>query len=498
MDGRPPKIASSVSRRQFVGSVGAFSVMAALSRALAGKAVKPNVIFVLADDLGYGDVGWTWHGARPGDVPAIHTPNLDRMAREGVALSSHYCAAPVCAPSRASLLTGRRQGRCSVRDNQFDHPIAERDTLATVMRSAGYATYAVGKWGVGGGGESGMPRTAHPLDRGFDHFYGFLDHLAGHTYYHYRGRIKQAFMGIHEDRADATETAIGRYSTDLFIARAKKFLADHVALERERPFFLYLAVNTVHGSGQCDNSLACKETLHVPGAPYPATGCNWPLAPEPRAARNTWIDPRYAKLPKRAARYATAISRLDAAMGDLMAHLERLGVADNTLVVFTSDNGPADEYGADTRFFRSAGPFDGMKRDVYEGGIRVPTFVWRKGGFAVHEDATPSISVDWMATFAELAGVASPSACDGVSLLPRWTGGKGAPSTIAVEYRGGASNQRDFQEFAARKHHLVRGEQKMRREGDIVHLQAGGTNAPWRAYNVVKDPHQDHDLQSRK
>jgi len=473
-----------------------FSLMLLVALPLAAAAAvgRPNVVFVLTDDLGYGDVGWTWRGKRPAGVPAIHTPCLDRLAREGVVLSSHYCAAPVCAPSRASLLTGRRQGRCSVANNMFDHPITETNTLGTVMRAAGYATYAVGKWGVGGGGESRQPRTAHPLDRGFDHYYGFLDHLAGHTYYHFKGYMNGAYMGVYQDRAEATDTAIGRYSTDLFIARAKAYLSQHVEKDRTRPFFMFMAVNTVHGSGRNDSTLVCQETLHVPGRPYPAAGCTWPLDPEPRAARNTWIDPQYVTLSKRAARYATAITRLDTAMADLMRHLEQLGVAENTLVVFTSDNGPADEYGADTRTFRSAGPFDGLKRDVYEGGLRVPTFVWRKGGFAVHEDATPSISVDWMATLAEFGGTPCPDTCDGVSLLPRWTGGKGKPSTIAVEYRGFPSGQPDFKEFAARKHHLVRGQQQMRREGDIVHLQAGGTNAPWRVYNVVQDPHQDHDL----
>ena len=466
-----------------------------LAAAMTAFAARPNVVFVLTDDLGYGDVGWTWQGTAP--TNRIATPFLDRLAREGVVLSSHYCAAPVSAPSRASLLTGRRQGRCSVRNNQFDHPLAETETLGTLMRSAGYATYAVGKWGVAGGGESGKPRTAHPLDRGFDHFYGFLDHLAGHTYYHFNGFLNGAYMGVQEDRTNATETAVGRYSTDLFTARAKAYLSDLAARpSAERPpFFLYFAVNTVHGSGRSDDSLACKETLHVPGAPYPADGAVWPLAAEPRALRNTWIDPQYAHLPKYPARYATAITRLDHALADFMAHLEKLGFADNTILVFTSDNGPTDEYGADTRFFQSTGPFDGFKRDVYEGGLRVPTFVWRKGGFATHTDASPSISVDWMATLADLAGVQPPAACDGVSLLPRWTGeGTVRPSTVAVEYTGPASGQPDFKEFAARKHHLVRGAQRMYREGDTVHLQAGGTNKPWRVYNVVKDPHQDHDL----
>ncbi len=513
--------------------------MALTCQALAAPAAtaKPNVVFVLADDLGYGDVGWTWQTRRAAGEARILTPNLDRLAGEGTVLSAHYCAAPVCAPSRASILTGRLQrkaGGCSVRDNMFDHPITEPETLGTVMKRGGYRTMAIGKWGVGGGGESGTPVTAHPLDKGFDTFYGFMDHMAGHTYYHYDGFIRGAYMGVWENREKATESAVGRYSTDLFVARAKKEIEDSVREHPGEPFFLYLAVNTVHGSGRSDDTLKEKHPLHVPGRPYPERGVEWPLAPEPLDARNTWIDPRYRDLAdENMRRYATAISRLDDAIGDLMRHLEKLGVAKNTVVVFTSDNGPADEYGADTRFFGSSGPFDGLKRDVYEGGMRVPTFVWgvksalgvNRGqspdsasdfrgqspngcrgqspdsasdsrGQSPKEDAIPSISTDWMVTFAQIAGVGKPAQCDGVSLLPRWGVGGACPepSRIETAYHGYPGGQRDFAEFAERKGGLVRGDQEMRREGDFVTLRAGGPGKPWRRYDVVADPHQDCDL----
>jgi arylsulfatase A-like enzyme len=304
-------------------------------------------------------------------------------------------------------------------------------------------------------------------------------------------------MGVWENREKATEGAKGVYSTDLFTARAKMEIENAVRGHKGEPFFLYLAVNAVHGSGLCDDSLANRHPLHVPGRPYPADGVAWPLAPEPLEQRNTWIDPRYRDLGnENMRRYATAISRLDDAIGDLMRHLERLGVADDTIVVFTSDNGPADEYGADTRFFSSAGPFDGLKRDVYEGGMRVPTFAWGVRG--PKEDASPSISTDWLATFADIAGVEKPATCDGVSLLPRWTGrGVATPSTITTTYRGCWSGQPDFAEFAERKRGLVRGDQEMRREGNVVTLRAGGEGSPWRRYDVVADPHQDRDLNER-
>ncbi|MCR5415057.1 MAG: sulfatase-like hydrolase/transferase [Kiritimatiellae bacterium] len=470
-------------------------IFAAVFAASIAAHAKPNVIFILADDLGYGDTGFSFQNRRPAAEARIQTPNLDRLASEGVVLTDHYCAAPVCAPSRASIMTGRLQGRCSVKNNMFDHPITEKDTLGTLMSGAGYRTMAIGKWGIGGGGESGTPVSAHPLDKGFGSFYGFMDHMAGHTYYHYDGFIRGAYMGIWDGREKATDGAKGIYSTDLFTARAKKEISQAVREHPGEPFFLYMAVNAVHGSGQSDSTLVNRHPLHVPGRPYPEEGLSWPLKPEPPEDRNTWIDPRCRDFAnENMQRYATAIARLDDAIGDLTAHLEKLGVAGDTIIIFTSDNGPADEYGADTRFFRSAGPFDGLKRDVYEGGMRVPAFVWRKGGFDVKEDGSPSISTDWMATLAELAGTEKPESCDGVSLLPRWTGGKGEKSRIETVYCGGRSQEKDFAEFAARKRDLVRGEQRMRRDGDIVMLQAGGADKPWRRYNVKEDPHQDRDL----
>ena len=472
--------------------------LAVACAALAGGAAKrPNVIFILADDLGYGDTGFTWQNSERQGRPRIFTPNLDRLAREGAVLSSHYCASPVCAPSRASLLTGRVQGECSLRDNCFDRALAEKDSLGTVMKSAGYATWAVGKWGLAGGGESGEPISSHPLDRGFDYFYGFLDHMAGHTYYHYEGHIRGAFMGITENRTNATASASGIYSTDLFMAKTKELISNHLERSPEKPFFLYLAVNTIHGSGRSDDTLKCKNQLHVPGRPYPEAGVSWPLEPEAPESRNTWIDPQYADLPPVAARYATAITRLDDAVGDLMRLLETCGIDRDTLIVFTSDNGPADEYGADPRTFGSSGPFDGLKRDVYEGGMRVPAFVrWPGGIEGGTVDGAPSQFHDWMATLADVGGTGKPAACEGVSLLPRWTGGAAEPSLVYTQYEfpwGGGTEA--FREFEARKG-KVRGLQQMVRDGDYVALRTRmrDGDAAVRLYNVVEDPFEAHDL----
>ena len=463
---------------------------------------KPNILFILADDLGYGDVGFC-------PIPAtnvlarLKTARLDALARGGVVLTGHYAAAPVSAPSRASLITGRVQGECSLRDNCFDRPFAETNTLASVLKGAGYATWAVGKWGVAGGGESGLPVSSHPLDRGFDYFYGFLDHMAGHTYYHYKGHINRAYMGVTENRRDVTDEAIGIYSTDLYIAKAKSLVSRHVAENRQTPFFMYLAINTIHGSGQCDDTLADKSSLHVPGGPYPEGGVEWPLRPEPKELRNTWIDPAFRSLPAPAARYATAIKRMDDAIGDLLDLLERLGVADDTLIVFTSDNGPADEYGADPRTFGSAGGLDGLKRDVFEGGMRVPAAVrWPARIAPGTIDAEPSQFHDWMATLAAAAGVEAPPECEGVSLLPRWGVGEGAPkpSLVYSQYNfpwAGASEA--FREFAARKG-AVRGLQQMVRSGRHVALRTRigeSDGGRVRLYDVVSDPFESEDLSGR-
>lgn len=419
------------------------AVLAVVLLAAPVAVAKPNVVFILTDDLGYGDVGFALNQNRKAGEAHIETPNLDRLASEGVILSDHYCAAPVCAPSRASILTGMPQPKCSVTDNMFDHPIVEGDTLATVMKAGGYRTYAVGKWGCAGGGESRKPRTAHPCDKGFDHFYGFLDHLAGHTYFHTDTYRNGVWMGIDEDRTNATASAVGKYSTNLFTEKAKEYVTDCVRDHKNEPFFLYLAYTTVHGPFQ------------IPGEPYP----------------------QYRKYPETFARYATCVTILDEQIKVLMDHLAELGVLENTIVIFTSDNGPAREYGSDPKFFRSAGPFRGMKRDVLEGGMRVPTFVWKKGGFGKKVDARPSQSTDWMPTLAELAGVPAPKGRPGVSLLPRWErdAAKTSVSSISTRYR-------------------FREPQKMVRVGDYCVLAIG--DEPLAVYDVRKDPTESTNLVS--
>lgn len=430
--------------------LGATPRRAAAASTAAGA--RPNIIFVLTDDMGWGDLGVFYQNSRNFATnrasPAFSTPNLDRLAGEGMQLRRHYCPAPVCAPSRASLLLGVHQGTAGLRDNQFDYPLDDNHTLATVLHQAGYATAIIGKYGLDG--RATGARIAGPLVRGFDFFFGYRDHIDGH--YHYPKENGRAVLDGDTDVSGQLDKC---YTADLWTARAKKWIADHQATKPAQPFFLYLAYDTPHAQ------------LQVPTQPYPAGGglrggMQWLGTPGhmiTTASGNidSWIHPDYAKAtydhdknpatpeiewPPFAKRHATIMRRIDDGVADLVQTLKDLKLDGNTLVVFTSDNGPHNEGGEGGRFvynptfFDSFGPMDGIKRDSWEGGVREPTFVRWPGHIAPHGvSSTPSQFQDWMPTFTELAGLPAPARSDGVSLLPTLTGaGTQRPSTIYVEY----------------------------------------------------------------
>lgn len=501
------------------------------STATAGAAPSPapNIIVVLCDDLGFGDTGFSFQRCRAAEGdrsrPAFATPALDRLAAEGLQLRNHYCAAPVCAPSRASLLRGVHQGHAEVRDNQFDKALAENHTLATVLRQGGYATAAIGKWGLQGRADgrleaSGVAPTetpggspahwrAYPTRRGFDFFFGYVRHKDGHRHYPHEDG-KELWENEREISADLARC----YTTDLFTARAKQWIVDHQAASPDRPFFLYLSYDTPHAR------------LQNPPCPYPAGGgldggIQW--TGRPGAVINTatgevdgWMDPELAAAtwdhdrnpatpevpwPDVQKRHANSVRRIDAAVGDLAQLLADLGIDGRTLVVFTSDNGPAresyltDDY--EPNFFRGYGPLDGVKRDLWEGGIRVPTFArWpgriRAGGVST----SPSGQWDWLATFAELAGLPAPAASDGVSLMPTLTGeGRQRPGTLYFEYAN-PSRTPDFADFA------LGHRDRLRKQMQAVHL--GGykgirydiqsADDDFEIYDLGADPQEAHNL----
>ena len=294
----------------------------------AAPAARPNILFILCDDLGYADLSCFGQ-------THFTTPNLDRMAADGIRLTRHYAGAPVCAPSRAALLLGLNTGNSPVRDQQFDRPIPDTLTMASVLRQAGYRTLAIGKWGLGGKPEQNFP--AHPQKRGFDAWYGLYTHDAGHV--HYPDAQHPFFDGYHDITAEVSNA----YSTDLYTARAKQWVTEQTRQRPDQPFFLYLAYIAPH------------EAFQVPDGPYPAGGgltggVAWPLVTHP-GTKNQWIEPMFRSATYRESnkptnpelpwttqmqRYATMVRRLDDAVADLRQTLVDLKIDRNTLIVFTS------------------------------------------------------------------------------------------------------------------------------------------------------------------
>ena len=489
-------------------------IAAALTTAAAASAPNPNIIFVLTDDTGWGDIGVYFQNSRDfannRNLPAFETPGLDTMAAQGLRMDQHYCPAPVCAPSRASFLLGVHQGHSNIRDNQFDQAISNNHTVANVLREAGYATAAIGKWGLQGG--SGLP--GHPLNRGFDYFHGYIPHLDAH--YHYP---KEQGRDYFENFTSIVDDLDKCYSTDLATARTKKWIVDHVDDNPDQPFFIYLAYAAPHAQ------------LNVPTVPYPAGGgltggVQWNGTPgnminTATGTIDSWIHPDYATAtwdhdnnpdtpevawPNTARRHATMIRRLDDAMTDLFQLLADLDIDDNTMVVFTSDNGPHNEPGAggdaigaqDPRFFRSYGPLDGIKRDLWEGGIRVPTLVrWPDAIPAGRVSTHPSQFHDWMKTFAEVAGLPLPFRSDGVSLVPDLTGtGTQREGVVYVEYNAGGGSTPSYTDFHPSHRNVTRNlMQAVFLDGyKGVRYNTNSANTLFRVYDVANDPQETTNL----
>ncbi len=380
-----------ISRRQFLtglgtGAAATLGGCASWERFFGGYQ-QPNIIYILADDLGYGDLGC--YGQQ-----RIKTPHLDEMAAEGVRFTQHYAGSTVCAPSRCVLLTGQHTGRCRIRGNARVPLESEDITVAERLRTGGYTTGLVGKWGLGEPGTTGIPNR-----QGFDYFFGYLNQRAAHNYYpDYVWENEQKFhlpnivASHHPGQPGGVSTNKAVYSHDLFVDKALGFIEQNWS----RPFFLYLALTIPHA-----NNEAGKKGMEVPDlGPY--------------AARD-WPEPQKA--------HAAMITRMDADIGTLLQYLKDLGIDGNTVVMFSSDNGPHAEGGNDPAFNDSNGPLRGIKRDLYEGGIRVPFIVrWpgriKPGGVSDHVSGFQ----DMMPTLVQMAGGCRCGDVDGISLLPALTG----------------------------------------------------------------------------
>ena len=372
---------NNIDRRQFLtfvaggaaaGLIPFSGCKSELADLIANRAERPNIIFILADDLGYGDLGC--YGQKH-----IKTPNIDRIAAEGIRFTQHYAGSTVCAPSRCVLMTGLHTGHTAVRGNreikpEGQYPIAaETITVAKVLKRAGYITAVVGKWGLGGPGSSGVPNK-----QGFDHWFGYLCQRKAHSYYpEYLWKNGKKII-LEKNKAGKK----GTYSHDLFTAEAMDFIRQN----RNRRFFLYLPYTIPHTRYE-----------------IPST--------EP------YSDRPWAKKEKV---HAAMITRMDRDIGRTMNLLKKLNIDEKTIVFFSSDNGAAQRW--EDRF-DSSGLLRGRKRDVYEGGIRTPLVVrWPGKIKPAAESDHISAFWDFLPTCAELAGVSAPENIDGISMVPTLLG----------------------------------------------------------------------------
>ncbi|MHC4415809.1 MAG: arylsulfatase [Planctomycetota bacterium] len=364
-----------------------------------GDARPPNIIFILADDLGWAELGC--YGQQK-----IRTPNIDRIAREGIRFTQHYSGSPVCAPARCVLLTGRHTGHAFIRDNsekggwgpqepegQLELP-ARTVTLGHLLKEAGYTTAVIGKWGLGGPGSTGEPNR-----QGFDYWYGYLCQRVAHNHYPthlWRNGEREELEG------NVWGNLVGRqYAPDLMADEALRFIERN----QDRPFFLYLAFTIPHLAIQVPSDSLAEYRGSWPETPYEG-GKGYLPHPEPRAG------------------YAGMVTRMDRDVGRILERLKRLGLDESTIVMFSSDNGATyDIGGADSPFFESGGPLRGRKGSVWEGGIRVP-LVARWPGRIAPGGVTDHVSAFWdiLPTCLDLAEAHTPAGLDGISFAPALVG----------------------------------------------------------------------------
>ncbi|MCA9048571.1 MAG: arylsulfatase [Planctomycetaceae bacterium] len=397
---------------------------------------RPNVILILADDLGYRELGS--FGQK-----LIRTPNLDRLAAQGMKLTQHYCGNAVCAPSRCVLMTGKHPGHAYVRDNRStppegQEPIPDSEvTLGELLHAEGYVTGAFGKWGLGGPDSCG-----EPLSQGFDRFFGYLCQGHAHSYYPSylrsdRGTIElnnNPPIGGHDnfppnaDRSKPESYNVFK-GTDYAPDRINAQVLEFIRTNKEKPFLCYYPTIIPHVA------------LHVPDEelqPYLKLGWNDPpFTKEKGYGYTPHFTPRAA--------YAAMITRMDRYVGNVLKLLDELGLADNTLVVFSSDNGTTHlDLEVDFNFFRSVGELRGLKGSLYEGGVRVPTLARWPGHIAAgSESDRVSGFEDWLPTVMTVAGAADkiPQNTDGISLLPTLLGQQQAERPFLYREFGGYGGQ---------------------------------------------------------
>lgn len=376
----------SISRRRLLGAIGAAGLEAATAR--------PNIVLILADDLGMGDLGC--YGQK-----LLKTPNIDRLAAEGMLFRNAYAGSMVCAPSRCSLMTGYHMGHATVRGNwevfpEGQYPLAERDiTIAAVLKQAGYATGICGKWGLGGPDSRSAPNQA-----GYDLFYGYNCQRHAHRFF-------TDYLWRNTERISIPQSSKKLvYAQDLIAEQSLRFIREN----RGRPFHLFCAWTLPHGPYNTNNVVSVER--------YREAG---------------WSDPEKV--------YAAMVERLDSDVGRVMALLKELGLDRKTLVLFASDNGAGGGTANNTRFGSRAGLRD-AKGSLREGGIRVPLIARWPG--QVPGDRTTDFATafwDFLPTAAELAGVSAPRGIDGISIVPTLLGRRQRPHEYLYWERPGGAGQ---------------------------------------------------------
>jgi arylsulfatase A len=446
------------SRSRIVGfAVEALVLLLSLS---VKGAKQPNIIYILADDLGYGDISLFGQDH-------FKTPNIDRIAKEGIRFTQHYSGSTVCAPSRSCLMTGLHTGHTPIRGNfeikpEGQKPMpAETVTVAELLEKEGYVTGAFGKWGLGFPGSEG-----DPTKQGFEAFFGYNCQRIAHNYYPYHvwENENKLILTGNEGREE------GVYAPEMIQERTLEF----IEANRDKPFFCYVPHVIPHAEMFAPESYMERfRGKFLPEKNFDGTddGPNF-------------RDGGYGSQPESHAAFVAMVTMLDDHVGQILDKVDELGIADNTIILFTSDNGPHMEGGADPEYFDSNGPLRGHKRDLYEGGIRVPLLA-RWPGKIKAGSKTDHVSAFWdfLPTVCDLAGIKTPKGIDGISYAPTLlrSGKQQAHSFLywAFHERGGR--------VAVRKDDWKLVKYNVDKDAD----------AKWELYDLSKDVGESRDVASR-
>ncbi len=425
--------------------LGSFIIMSGISMSY-GQQKKPNIVFILADDLGYADIGA--YGQTK-----IKTPHLDNLAKQGMIFTEFYTGTSVCAPSRSSLLTGQHTGHTYIRGNKELEPEGQEPlvdsvvTFAMQLKDAGYATGAFGKWGLGMVGTSGDPNR-----KGFDNFYGYNCQRQAHTYY-------PTHLWDNQEKVEFKDQNV--YAADLIQEKTLAFIDEN----KDNPFFLFVPTVLPHAelAGPQDSLYRIYEN---------------------QFEETPFKHNHYANVDKPRAMYASMVARLDLHVGQIIEKLNELGLAENTIVMFASDNGAHKEGGADPDFFNSSGQFKGIKRSLYEGGLRTPFIAyWPNQIKANQVIEQPAAFWDIMPTVLELADAPNEAYTDGVSIVPTLLG----------------KGKQKKQDYFYWEFHEEGGRQAVR-QGDwklIIQKVKNPNETYFELFNIKKDPSEKHNLASK-